>query len=432
MIFRRIIFVAFICMLGPVLSFSQVNYSDQYADYLLEIKGDAYQVRAVLKNQVESSRRLQLNRNRLRLKAVDLVGNYIVFQDLKLDYPHKEELFDIFVDNSQLHFEAHVEKFKYSSWDQCGASRCIYFTCKKKDFVVNSAEYQFDLDIGEMLQINFDRKRDLNAASRLTAYAAPDLEKAMQMESLFLSGRGALPEEYADLLKILPSSHLQTSLFEEDSLLIAYVNRALELPAPKSSFESLILHRILFTAAPIPEKEQIYKEYQKALNSMQGLWWSLQKFAIDQTDADVFPAWEAATVYDVIAFFPLALNYFNMSITEPGSDYTRALELFTIEDFEACERSLKKEINFNGLNPRVMNLIGANFRLMEQPDQALPFLLLAYQMNPEMMYVRGNIYLCLAALGYPDLEPLKSAFLSQKNLDPWSKHQMENLKNTQK
>jgi hypothetical protein len=432
MIFRRFIFFAFIFFLGSLLSFSQVHYSDQYADYLLEIKGDTYQVRAVLKNQVENSRRLQLNRNRLRLKAVDLVGNYIVFQNVKLDYPQKEELFDIFVDHSQLHFEAHVEKFKYSSWEQCGASRCIYFTCKKKDFVVNSAEYQLDMNIGEMLQINFDRKRDLNAASRLAAFSAPSIEKAMQMESLFLSGRGALPEEYAELLEILPSSHLQSSLFEEDSLLIGYVNRALELPAPKSSFESLILHRILFTAAPIPEKEQIYKEYQKALNSMHGLWWSLQRFAIDQTDADAFPGWEDATVYDVIACYPLALNYFNMSIREPGSDYTRALELFTIEDFEACERSLKKEINFNGLSPRVMNLIGANFRLMEQADKALPFLLLAYQMNPEMMYVRGNLYLCLASLKYPELEQLESAFLSQNNLDLWSKNQMENLKNTEK
>ncbi len=192
MIFRRSIFFAFIFLLGSVLSFSQVNYSDQYADYLLENKGGTYQVRAVLKNQVESSRRLQLNRNRLRLKAVDLVGNYIVFQDLKLDYPHKEELFDIFVDNSQLHFEAHVEKFKYSSWDQCGASSCIYFTCKEKDFIVNMSEFQFDLNIAEILQINFDRKRDLNAASRLTAFAPVDLEKAMQMESLFLSGRGSL------------------------------------------------------------------------------------------------------------------------------------------------------------------------------------------------------------------------------------------------
>ncbi len=242
---------------------------------------------------------------------------------------------------------------------------------------------------------------------------------------------GALPEEYADLIEILPSSHLQTSLLGEDSLLIAYVKRALELSAPKSGFESLILHRILFTAAPLPEKEHIYEEYKKALDSMQGLWWSLQKFAIDQTDADAFPGWEAAMVYDVVAFYPLALNYFNMSITEPGPDYTRALELFTIEDFQACERSLKKEINFNGLSPRVMNLIGANLRLMEQPDQALPFLLLAYQMNPEMMYVRGNLYLCLAALKYPDLEQLESTFFNQNNLDPWSKNQMKNLKNTE-
>ena len=108
----------------------------------------------------------------------------MVFKGIDIKYPNKDELFDIFIENSQLDFEAHVEQFKYSSWDQCGASRCIYFTCKKKDFVINSANYSFDLDVAEMLQINFERKRNLLAASRLIEFSQPNISPASTAMSI--------------------------------------------------------------------------------------------------------------------------------------------------------------------------------------------------------------------------------------------------------
>jgi len=432
MIFRRNILFAFIIFLIPFYGQSQVRYSDQYADYLLEVKGNEYQVRAVLKNQINSSRRLQMARNRLRLKAVDLVGNYLVFKDTRINYPNKDELFDIFVDNSQLHFEAHIDQFKYSSWDQCGASRCIYFTCKKKNFVIQSANYQFDLDLGEMLQVNFERKRNLKSASSLIEYVNPSLEKAMQIEAMFLSGRGVLEKEFDRLLKSNGQLHLQLSLFGNDSLFQAHFYQALELPLPKDDFSKVIKDRILFTAAPTDEKDILYDEYLESLKQMSALWWKMQAFSARQISQTDFPGWDEATVYDVIAYFPLALNYFNMNIRDQGSDYVRALELFTIEDFEGSLNSLRKEINFNGISSSALNLIGATYRLKEEYNKALPFLLLAYEMNPEQMFVRGNIYLCMQALDFPDLDQLQMSFINQSNLDPWSKKQIENSKNTEK
>lgn len=432
MIFKRYIFFAFIAFLIPFYGQSQVQYADQYADYLLEVKGNEYQVRAVLKNQVQSSRRLQMARNRLRLKAVDLVGNYLVFKDAKIDYPNKDELFDIFVDNSQLHFEAHVDQFKYSSWDQCGASRCICFTCRKKDFVINYAEYQFDMDIGEMLQINFERKRNLLSASRLIEYSKPDIEQAMQMEAMFLSGRGILEKEFENLLSSNENMHLQLSLFGEDSLFLAQFYQALELPLIQDEFSRLIKDRILFTAAPLAEKDILYEEYLESLKQLDALWWKMQAFSAQSISKSDFPGWEAATIYDAIGNFPLALNYFNMNIRNQGNDYVRALELFTIEDFDGCLNSLRKEINFNGISSSALNLVGATYRLKEEYQKALPFLLFAYQMNPEQMFVRGNIYLCMQALDFPEIEKLQTAFSNQSNLDPWSKNQIENSKNTEK
>lgn len=427
MIFRRYILFAYLFLFIPFYNFAQVEYSDQYADYLLEVKGDEYQVRAVLLNQVQSSRRLQMARNRLRLKAVNLVGNYLVFKDAPLNYPEKEQLFDIFVDNSQLNFEAHIEKFEYSSWDQCGASRCIYFSCKKKDFVINSAEYQFDMDIGEMLKLNFERKRDLESASRLISFSVPTIEQSIQMENMFLSGRGDLEQEFKDLLNTNEQYHLQLSLFENDSLFLSKYVAALELSEPQNDLEKLVKSRILFTSAPIDEKTIIYIIYQESISQLNGLWWKMQDFASSNVDSD-FPGWENTTVFDVIEYSPLALNFFNMNIVNQGNDYTRALELFTIEDFESSLNSLRNEINFNGINPTTLNLVGASYRLLGEPQKAIPFLLLAYQMNQEQMYVRGNIYLCFQALEFPEIKDLQSAFLEQANLDPWSKNQIENSK----
>lgn len=426
MIFKRYILFAFAFIFIPFCNQAQVQYSDQYADYLLEVKGDEYQVRAVLKNQVQSSRRLQMVRNRLRLKAVDLVGNYLVFKETDIKYPKKEELFDIFLVNSQLQFEAHVEQFKYSSWDYCGASRCIYFVCNKKDFVINTSEYQFDMDVEEMLKISFERKRDLLSASRLIEYSTPALELAMQLESVFLSGRGVLEEEYMKLLKSNEQYHLQLSLFENDSLFQTKFYEALELPANENDFAKLIRCRILFTSAPVHEKSILYNEYLESLEQLPGLWWSLQSFSASEISPSELPEWENATVFDVIGNYPLALNHFNMNLTSQGNDYIRALELFTIEDFDACLRSLQNEINFNGISSPALNLIGATYRLRDEYHKALPYLLLAYQMNPEQVFVRGNIYLTLQALNYPELNKLQNTFINQPDLDPWSKNQIEN------
>jgi tetratricopeptide (TPR) repeat protein len=432
MIFKRYILFAYLFLFIPFYNFAQVEYSDQYADYLLEVKGNEYQVRAVLKNKIQSSRRLQMARNRLRLKAVNLLGNYLVFKSVDIDYPNKDELFDIFLMNSQLSFEAHVEQFKYSSWEQCGASRCIYFSCKKKDFEINSADYSFDLDVSEMLIINFERKRNLLSACRLLEHSHLGLKQALHMEAMFLSGRGALETEFKELLKSNEAYHLQLSLFGNDSLFQMKFYSAHELPMKKNAFGKMVKHRILFTAAPIDEKSFLYEEYLESLSHLDGLWWDMQSFAASKIQTEEFPGWELATVYDVIGHFPLVLNYFNMNIVEQGNDYVRALELFTIEDFDGSLRSLENEINFNGISSASLNLIGATFRLKEEYHKALPYLLLSYQMNPEQMFVRGNIFLCFQALEFPEINHLQLALLEQENLDPWSKNQIENSKINQK
>ncbi len=427
-IFKRCLLFAYLLLLIPLLNHAQVAYTDTYADYLVEVKKDHYQVRATLKSPIKNSRRLQMARDKLRLKAVNLIGNYLVFNDVDFNYPHKEELFDVFVDHSQLDFEAHIEKFAYSSWGECETRRCIYFNCKKKDFSITHRDYTFALSLEEMLQYHFEKKRNPEAASKLIRYTAPSLAQSIQIENLFLSGRGILDEALHKLLNSNTPYHLQLSLFEEDTLFRAIYREAAQLPPPTNEFEKFIRAKILFTSAPTEEKATYDSTYLASLSHLEGLWFEMQLFAASNIGTD-FPGWEEATVFDVIMYYPLTLNFFNMNLAHEGDDYRRALELFRMEDFEGSLQSLKKEINFKGISPAALNLTGASYRLLGEYPKALSFLLLAYQMNQEQTYTRGNIYRCLQALEFPHINDLQQEFLHQPNLDPWSKNQLENSKN---
>jgi len=252
-----------------------------------------------------------------------------------------------------------------------------------------------------------------------------DIEKAKDIERFFLSGRGKLESEYQHLLKLYPNSQLQHSLFESDSILKSSTYQALELPISNCNFERVIKHKIVFTCAPYTEKAAAFKEMRKALNEMEGLWWEFQSFAIDERNKADFPGFENATSFDVVMAYPAALNIYGLQIANPGAYYQKALTSFAEADFEKTIEWLQNEINLNGFSSEALNLIGATYRLKDHPEKGLPFLLLAYNMNSETLYLKGNISLCLSILDFPNLDAINAYFLQTPNLDTWSKNQIE-------
>ena len=418
-------YIIFICFFLPSILPAQVYYTGDNAVYEITIQDDTYVIKAELLTDIVGSRRLQLNRNKLRLVAADLLGNYLVFKEARIGYPHIDELFEVFVDVSDLNFEAQVHHFTTSSWQTCGSTKCIVYKCKKSDFIIQESYYNETLDIAQMLQLNFERKRDLKSASRLQDYLVGDMEESIKTEAFFLSGRGALEAEYKLLLKLNPASQLQSSLFNSDSIMEGAVYNAGVLPMSDLPFEKLIKNKILFTTAPINQKDEVYDDYISALKKMKGRWWDMQYFAFQERESADFPGLDQATVFDVIAYYPLALNIFGMNIVSEGSYYQSALESFSKEDFDLCIELLQKEIDFIGISHKALNLIGATYRLQDKPAKALPFLLLAYQLNNETLYLRGNISLVLAMLNYPHIDEVNDWFLKQTNLEPWSKEQIQ-------
>nr|NQU92560.1 hypothetical protein [Bacteroidota bacterium] len=161
--------IIFFCIAGFITLFSsgQVYYANDEASFEIYEKTDGYEVKCQLVEDVPGSRRLQRTLYRMRLKAVDLVGNYIIFKRLQFDYPQKNDLFSAFVDYSNLSFQAQIEKFSNSNWEICDNTRCISFLCNKNDFIIEKNYQVDDFNVAEILMLDFRRKKTIASACGL-------------------------------------------------------------------------------------------------------------------------------------------------------------------------------------------------------------------------------------------------------------------------
>ncbi len=419
----------FLYILGyiPLCSAGQVYYANNEASFEILEKADNYQVKCKLIKDIQGSRRLQRTLNRMRLKAVDLVGNYIVFNRLQFDYTQKNDLFEAFTDYCKLNFEAHVEKFSGSHWEVCGNTRCISFWCRKNDFVVGNDYFLVDFDVAEILMLDFRRKKTITSACNLMGTGLLDPAKEMEIESLFLNGTAILDDRISRLLKLNPGSQLENSLFGSDSLMHAGVENILHQDYQFCNFGEMIIAKILFTCASPILKDSIYKGYRKNLGNCNGIWYQVQHFVASKRDDSDFQGFDEATVFDIIGDYPVALNIFGLHIGYNGKYYQLASQAFAEENIEYALELLQNEINFNGITPQVLNLTGACYRLLNRPAKALSYLMLAFYLDMDVPYVSGNTCLCLDALGYEGLDEIAVYFFNSNTIDSWSKTQIANL-----
>ena len=417
-----------IAVLLPALVNAQYIYRDQTADFEISENSDSYIADCRLNVQIGHSRELQRTHNQLRLRAIDLIGNYMVINSLDLPVKDRGSLFQAFVDNTNLRFTAEVEKVKSEAWNFCEGQRCIRFMVAKSDFRINQRYLEQDFDLGGILYMNFRRNKTMEAACALIDYAGANADLLIPTEMLFLNGSAQISPEISALLNINPSYRLENSLFGHDSLQQIYVDSISTMEMDFCAFGDMVISRILFTSAQPDAKPAYFDDFEYYLSQMHGEWYELLKYAVAHRDAKGFTSFGEATVFDVIGAFPAGLNPFGMRPGSNGEHYAAAMEAFAGENIQDALDHLRDEINFNGITATNLNLTGACYRLLDQPGRALAYLLLAYYLDAEVLYARGNMILCLHALGYPALPEISAYFLEDATLDPWSKDQILNLK----
>ena len=422
----KIIFFGLIGFL-PLWSAGQVCYANDEATFEILEKAGRYEVKCKLIQDIPGSRRLQRASDRMRLKAVDLVGNYIVFDRLQFDYPHKKDLFEAYVDFSNLNFEAHVEKFSRTHWEICGNTRCISFWCLKNDFIIEKEYSVGDFNVAEILMLDFRRKKTITSACRLLETDLISPAEDIKTEMFFLNGTAILDDQVSGLLKLNPGSQLENSLFGNDSLMRNGVNNILHQDYQFCPFGEMILTKILFTCATNALKDSIYEAYIEVLSRCGGTWYQAQHFVATNRDNSDFQGFDEATVFDVIGAYPITLNVFGLHIGYNGEYYRMATQAFAEENIEYALELLQDEINFNGITSQTLNLTGACYRLLDRPAKALAYLIPAFYLDRDTPYLTGNTCLCLDALGYKDLDKIAGYFLNLNTVDPWSKTQITNL-----
>lgn len=427
MIFRYRL-IGLFCLI-PILSFAQVQYSNNEASFRVSQQAGQYLVKCTLKRDVAGSRSLKRAQNRLRLRAVDLVGNYIIFKSTDVDIPDKDRLFGAFVDYSNLMFRAQVEKFSTGQWDFCDGARCITFTCDQSDFTIDQKQYPEEFDFSAIMMMDFRKNKTIEGACRIFSSGLSGPGETLDMEMLFLSGNAPLDQTTGQLQKLSPAGRLESSLFGTDSLMQSLVVADTARIAGGCEFGEMIRAKVLFTAAGISLKDSIYEIYLDDLAACDDLWYRVQYFSALHRDVSDFYGLEEATVFDVIGAYPVALDVFGLRIGYGGKYYDRALEAFGRDEIENALELLRDEINFSGVTPEALNLTGACYRLLDRPAKALPYLLLAFYLDRETTYLSGNTCLCLDALKYEEISEIAEYFINNPKTDNWSKTQISNRLN---
>jgi len=422
----KIILIGFSLILVNILP-GQVFYENSEASFELNETKEYYQVKCSLNRNIQGSRSLQLVLNRNRLKAVDLVGSYIIFKQLDFDFVPKDELFEAFVNYSNLSYESNVENFSGSNWETCDNMRCVNFECKKSDFVIGNTSVTADIDLAKMLMLNFRSHKSIKNACLLNESNSLNLGQQIDVELFTLRGNVKLNDKTSELLKLNPQTQLESSLFGNDSIMNTAVKNVLSEKNVFCNYGNLMLSKILFTCIGSSEKDSIYKNMLKQLASCNGIWCYIQWFVASKIDLADFPGFDEATVFDVIGFYPGALNIYGMRITSPGEHYHLASNAFGENNMEYALELLQNEINMNGVSPQALNLIGASYRILNQPDKALPYLILAFYIDMNTPYLAGNTCLCLNALGFDGMAEISDYFIKLSTIDPWSKEQIISL-----
>lgn len=413
----------------PIWSFAQLLYSNSEASFQVSQQAGQYRVKCSLKRDVAGSRYLKRAQNRLRFRAVDLVGNYIIFSNLDVDLTDKNRLFGAFVDYNNLTFRAHVENFSAGQWEFSDGMRCITFTCSESDFIIGEKYNTGQFDFSAIMMLDFRRNKSIGSACRIVSAGLSGPFEILGMEMLFLSGNAPFDQSTAELQKLNPGGPLESSLFGTDSLMHSLIISDTGRFTGGCPFGEMVKSKIQFTGAGISLKDSIYQIYLENLAACDDLWYRVQLFSAEHRDLNGFYGLEQATVFDVIGTYPLALDVFGLRVGYQGKYFNRALDAFADNDMESALEFLRDEINYSGITPEALNLTGACYRILERPAKALPYLLLAFYIDRETTYLTGNTCLCLDAMHFNENRDLAEYFLNDPKTDNWSKNQILNFLN---
>ena len=411
------LFVILLCGAQDIIA--QCKYSSGNTSYEVRETKNKYEVLCTGIEKATSSRNRDIIERSMRLTAVDLIGTYIVF---KRNNKLPSELFQVYVNSINLHYNAYIEGLSQSENSIDGKIVTI-FSCNKDQYRIDEAVYKNDIDVASFLKEYYRQNKNENAASLVLNSGLCDNNLAWEIEHDFMSGRAALRSCIRQLQNI--SDRFELSVLSIEDARLGQLLIAAESDVPTSIPYKLYYYSELVTSMPLEEKDKNYQKWQKELAATPFIWNDFRLFCARQNNSSI--GGNELSLSEVIEKFGLGIKPIGMSSPIDDKSYRNASLAYANSNFEESAKLLMESIDCEGISSQSLSLLGASFRFLNKPERALPYLVLCFNLNPRTQYLCGNIALCAKALKYNRLQELCS-FLDNWARDSWSINEIKNCK----
>lgn len=420
---RKIYNIIIVFILTTGTTYSQYVIEANAVIYEITEDSNDYIISCVYNKSFSNSRSRGILQSRLRLKSIDIAVCYRIYETYNISYEYKKELFETYYKYIYKGNTLVLNNIRCSEWEKYNGRNTINIFIPKDNFDDNYINTKQDISTYKLLEINFINNTSIYNANRLIEYGLENDLEIVNIEKILLSKKDALPPEFSPIFKYYNNNLFESTLYEDDSLLNVYVQSASSVVDNKKNIISTISNKVLFNVSNIKQKQYFYIRYINSLNKNK-FYKALNFVSSVNTSGRIIDT----TINEMIEHYSTCINTNIIRFNNDLSNYNIAVQHFSKKEYDKALTILIDDINLNGINSKTTNLIGACYRLKNEPIKALSYLLFTFYINKNTDYLYGNTVLCLSMLKYKDIKEFSLLLSSQKNIDPWSKEQINNLK----
>ncbi len=377
---------------------------------------------------VAGSSMLSRNRNitdrQNRITAVDLIGAYIVFTSSEYYSSLGSEYFQFVVDGIDLHYNAVVEGLQQKMMQEDGKPVQEYI-CQKDKYNIDYASYKKDLNLYSLVVNGYNKdkcERTVRLLYNLKEFTA---EQHLAIERDFLIGGTQLPSEVRHLQAVPDRFELSVYAPEQG---VTLELKKVSGECPETKPYSQFYYEEIVTSAPLDDKPEFYLLWSQTLSAAWTVYESMLEFCSRKCPAAKIKH-DEATFSKVIEAFPGAVSPFGIRQPITDSLYHKAVAAYSESDFEKAAVLLRQSVDSEGISAEILNLIGASYRYLGQPEKAMPYLLLCLKLAPRTKFLAGNIAICMNEMGFSRMKDLCSFLLGYAE-EEWSKEEINKLLTT--
>lgn len=380
-----------------------------------------YRVTCVSSGTALQSRNRNITDRQNRMTAIDLIGAYIIFTSSEHYSSLGAGYFPYVVDGIDLHYNAVVEGLRQETV-QTGGKLAQEYICKKEDYRIDYAVYKKDVDLYDLVRQGYEKDKCETTAALLYDFKDFTSDAYLLLERDYLTGNTRLPSAVRQLQAV--PDRFELSVYFPDYQ-IAHNPKQVRKECTDTKPYRQFYYEEYVTSAPLKDKTEYYSLWNRTLSDTGTVYESMLLFCSLKCRADEISS-DEATFSQVIETYPGAVSPFGIRRPINDSLYLAAAAAYAESDFGRAADLLRQSIDSEGISVETLNLIGASYRYLGQPEKAMPYLLLCLKLDPNTEFLAGNIAMCMNDMGFDRMDAL-CRFLLGHTVEEWSKKEINKL-----